>query len=514
MAPAPSARLLTARAPLLLVALAAPRLCGALVLGEGPAAPAPAAPGQGESCHALKREGKRYNAVIEVGTPPQRFDAALDTSVLNVLVTSCLCVDEKTCPNNTKCFRGTNKSSTFSSINLPDEKGKPLSTKTAFDGGLIDSMLSSDVVHIGRRAVSLDGALLLMVDYAKPLAEEDEVSDVDAILGLGLPPAPIDQTQFEKLSSQDKIRRRANRGFLETAGVRSFSVCLGPGEDSGVLRFDEPYRASRLQLVGKVHWGIAFHGISFDGQPQSVSFCSQMEMAPGQLTPCGAIPDPSVTLLMGGDAQLKLLFSDLCDNWERCASQTLESRKSKLQLFTETLTDCESWLGKGQGLEELPNLHFHMKGQDGSADTLVLSPSSYVIQTTQKEVVHVKKALGDVFDLKADIPTGRKRKVCAPAFGKHDFRTQANGEVWIFGAPIFREFRVIHDRHDPPALAFEGKACGSCADEGAPGAPANETALFSKQRRYGLASNRHKGLMPRTVEGPFQYPTMDLSRGL
>merc|ERR1719199_1472255 len=66
-----------------------------------------------ETCAALNNYGSHFAVDVDVGTPPQRFSLVADTGSNSLIVTSCVCVDVGMCPLDDKCFRGTNRSSTF-----------------------------------------------------------------------------------------------------------------------------------------------------------------------------------------------------------------------------------------------------------------------------------------------------------------------------------------------------------------------------------------------------------------
>ena len=54
------------------------------------------------------------------------------------------------------------------------------------------------------------------------------------------------------------------------------------------------------------------------------------------------------------------------------------------------------------------------------------------------------------------------KKVCMMAFNPTEYTTELNGDVWIFGTPLFYEFTAHYDRGDgkekvPPASKNRGE---------------------------------------------------------
>ena len=67
-------------------------------------------------CAQLKSEnnGTHYTALVKVGTPAQTFNVVADTGSNSLIIPSCYCQDVGSCSKKQgRCFRGTNKSSTF-----------------------------------------------------------------------------------------------------------------------------------------------------------------------------------------------------------------------------------------------------------------------------------------------------------------------------------------------------------------------------------------------------------------
>merc|ERR1740138_140117 len=109
----------------------------------------------------------------------------------------------------------------------------------------------------------------------------------------------------------------------------------------------------------------------------------------------------------------------------------------KAVIFQQLILDCGHWLSKERGLEELPPVHFHIAGANGTKQTLKLSGWSYIIETQEKEYKIVYKTLPGLGKLPVGKNfTGTTKKVCSPAFSPMEYSTEQNGPVWILGTPV------------------------------------------------------------------------------
>merc|ERR1719199_1322990 len=109
-------------------------------------------------------------------------------------------------------------------------------------------------------------------------------------------------------------------------------------------------------------------------------------------------------------------------------------------VFQNLLMQCGQWISQGQGVRELPPLHFHVRGAGGTSQTLRINPSSYIMQRSNGVVT-----------------------ACQALFSPMVMNTQLNGPVWIFGSPLFYEFEVTYDIvARPPGISFSNTGCGSC----------------------------------------------------
>jgi len=186
----------------------------------------------------------------------------------------------------------------------------------------------------------------------------------------------------------------------------------------------------------------------------------------------------------------------------------------KAVIFQQLILDCKRWLTPDQGLDELPPIHFHVRGSNGSKQTLKLDGWSYILETQEKEFKYVYKNMKGL----GSVPTGKKftgktHKVCAPAFSPMDYKTEENGPVWILGTPIFYEYQVGYDMEaKPPAISFASVPCGSC-EGGKDHAKKNAKKDASLMSSSSTTKKGHARQL-RKVDGPFRMPNMDFSHPL
>lgn len=217
------------------------------------------------------------------------------------------------------------------------------------------------------------------------------------------------------------------------------------------------------------------------------------------------------------------LYESICDDWDRCKKNHTAMVKaaddakasataafnvdpfhiqpaSKAVIFQQLILDCRHWLTTDEGLKELPAIHFHIGGANGTKQTLKLGGWSYIIETQEKEFKYIYKEVPGLGKLPVGKNfTGEAKKVCSPAFSTMEYSTEQNGPVWILGTPIFYEYQVGYDMQSkPPSMSFSDTPCGSC------GAP--KTSLLSESK---LASTNRR--MPRQVDGPARMPNFDLT---
>ncbi|CAK0850122.1 unnamed protein product [Prorocentrum cordatum] len=524
------------------------------------------------------------------GSLENRFSVVADTGSNSLIVPSCVCQDKGQCSKKDRCFRGTNKSSTFH-LEV-DEEEKPVSMVLSFGSGQIQAIVAQEQVSVGKVSRHLkDDGLLLMTDRALQIS-----GPFEGILGLGLPQPATNWTQIEEQeqaaadstlgggSMQDIIQqilghangaggaetaipdqvmrkildtavtnangttlnattlkthkphhRDSPKGFLEQVNIPRFSMCFNDGAD-GVLRIGgAPLGNGSHGGMGTAHWGVDFRGISVgDAAATPVDFCRDSDMAEGQKSPCGAIPDSGTTLMMGPAPQIEKLLDSICEQWPRCKSnytKLLEAEDAATKIFDTTygvnpfsmhgilnksdilqllLQDCDRWMTNETGTDGMPDLHFHVRGTHGTKQAIKIPAHAYIMAYAGDNVTTAYSLLAGVGNIPADPDATRgAKKVCAPAFGAMDYNTKANGPVWIMGTPLFYEYVVAYDMDaSPPAIAFHSQQnvpCGSCQQSRA------EVNLALKDPRNHQESSLR---MPRRVEGAPRQPNVDYSQPL
>jgi len=347
------------------------------------------------------------------------------------------------------------------------------------------------------------------------------------------------------MTPKKRNHRDSPKGFLEQAGVGQFSMCFNDGAD-GVLRIGEEPKHDKKSLggMGTQHWGVDFRGVTVGHaetkETHKPIFCSAVNMSKDQKSPCGAIPDSGTTVMMGPASHMKTLLEGICDSWPRCKSnytKLIEAEKKAEDVMKETwginpfdmkvmnktdilqllLMDCDSWMGKEHGLKEMPDLHFHVRGHDGTAQALKIPANAYVMEASGEDAVSTMSLLKGVGNFSSNIPVDeikKGKKVCMPAFGTMEYNTKDNGPVWILGTPIFYEYVVGYDMNSkPPSMSFESQAkrpCGSCSG----GGEINMVATGEVESTVESLTSEFTMRMPRRIEGPPRLPNIDIKQPL
>jgi len=371
--------------------------------------------------------GVYYSVNVSVGTPPQEFRVVADTGSDYVIIPSCLCQKNDGCHHpGERCFTGGGRSKTFSvSTTTKDE---PYLFALTFGSGTIQTVFTTDTVKVGDVQAVLKDSLLLMLDDS----ELEIHGSFEGILGLGIPGVTL-------VDGTLAAGRRPNlepKSFLESAGVKRFSVCFDDSESTGALRLDPPETSTpSIESVSQYHWMVNLASV------RAGDFTIEGVQS------AGLIPDSGTTFILAPARHLQAMYAGLCDTWSRCSARTtsLTSVALKAALFEEVLWDCESWLSTTEeGILELPELHFEITSSTGKSQVVTLTPWSYVYGSTE-----------------ADDPS---RTVCRLAFGALDFKSgEKDMDVFILGLPLFFQYSVQYDLHaTPPSVSFNSVS-GSCS---------------------------------------------------
>lgn len=464
-----------------------------------------------ETCADLLNKMSYFAVGVGVGTPEQTFELVADTGSDSVIVTSCACVEQGFCSADDKCFRGTGISSTFAMSN--STLGPPLTLGMTFGSGTVVTVIASDNVSIGEVGAMMRDGLLLMVDR-RELALRGQF---EGILGLGPMRNPLieDDSTWSEDGSQKASqmwRKMTTSGpdgeqytpslFVEKANVSRFSICFNDAGQNGALRLNLAPLIRPVKNIGVFHWGLGVFGVGAD--LDKPSFCDPSSMAPGQVTPCGAIPDSGTTLMMGPEQQITALFENLCTKWARCRDMMKVAKgKSGAQLFQELLHSCESWKHDGEmDLTEVPSVFIRV-GEPGNLQTIEITPWAYVIETVE---LKYKEYFRQLLGLKAEAGNAsveEGQKVCVPAFGAMEYTTKLNGPVWILGTSLFYEYTVSFDIEANTMSIGQKQDCIQC----------NET-YPSFLSRKGLGMGGHSSASQRrrrTVTAPPRVAYYNLS---
>lgn len=458
-----------------------------------------------EACTKLKNAGSYFTAKIKVGTDPGKtFDVVADTGSNSVIVTSCQCAISGTCTTADRCFNSTDSKTLH--VNQTKDGKVPVVTM-GFGSGTIEAEIGSDKVAIGSVTADMDNQLLLMVDKALNLQGKFE-----GILGLGIPEDATDTishppaaTGDKSVKTKDTKRKYHTKGFLEEAGLTRFSICFQDngdgGNNDGTLRVDTPALTNPLGSVGSMHWGLDFRGISVGNTTAPVSFCTaaELEANPALKTPCGAIPDSGTTLILGPRAQLITLYEDICDSWPRCTEAwallpTL-TLTSKADLVETLLANCSGWINSTeQGLDEMPELNFHLKGSEGTDQIISFKGSQYIesgeldpsatASGSFEKRTTLKQEPAVEFLRRQQAASQSRQFVCLPAMGTMEYATTANGAVWILGTPLFYAYQVSFEAAtSPPSIQISKDPCTSCSSALEEGPPEVRSRSPRKPRR-------------------------------
>ena len=231
----------------------------------------------------------------------------------------------------------------------------------------------------------------------KPCQDLDIHDRFEGILGLGRP----EFSDSPDLPQEEEEEMSGVPNFFEQAGVRRFSLCFNHQTD-GVLGMNTKPHVNPLTSVGKMHWGLDFHGISIGEQKLKLNFCNPNSKKAGMQTACGLIPDSGTTLISASEKHLEILYESVCNNWPRCKElqqELMRANDDQIEIFPAVtlqalLQQCSDWMMGVDLNKEMPTLRFHVAGANGNQEELVLNPRSYVLRNAaQVEIPMVKKGI-------------------------------------------------------------------------------------------------------------------------
>lgn len=426
----------------------------------------------GQSCVQLTSQQTYFAAPLSIGTPPQSVLAVADTGSTAIVVEDCVCrTDRHGCAPDSGCITR-DHSSTLSKFDSEND------FEMYYGSGSVIVKNASDVVHLGAASAFMDGDLLLM----KESRMQGKISP-SGILGLGIP------------------NQAEGQGFLRKASIHSFSICFSRQQpDIGFMRLNSLRRnTTHLGQIGKEHWSLDFRGVSIGHNADtanSLGICSPHDMQHGQETPCALVPDSGSTQILAPEEHYVKLAAHICDGWPRCRQQSNGlDEDDKAVTLESLLEDCESWLPTSNGInEELPPIHFHVKGKFGQSQTLTLAAWTYVHEVMVPEMALVGHSFikeSGSSEVKSNSswphvarltksnssfphvttwennqhPTGRMLKQCKLSIGSSEFNTEINGPVWVIGLPLFYQYEVgFHLDTAPPSVSFVESHCNSCTE--------------------------------------------------
>jgi len=493
-------------------------------------------PPRQKSCSPLKNHESFSTIEVQIGTPPQKFDLVADTGSNDVIVQSCICKENGYCPKEFgKCFRGTNTSSSFVMQYMKNQ-----TLLLSFGSGQIAAVASTDKVKVGSAEAYMDNSLLLMVKQAlrirgqfegilglgRPMEKEGQkrLGEVpgflekakvdqfsmcfkhmsDGVLGLNMPPQQKAMGSVGALhwglDFQGVSVGTANHKVLfcspESKKLGQETAC-GAIPDSGTTLMMGPEKqilslyedmCSRWERCKKTHEGLvqelkalekkAGRDMAQDNLIDQGMFLLQNGQDPSDVAGWGDTLKNLQDILDGAKGRGHKPAHAQAYDGDSAAGLT-SNKISPADTFQLLLENCEQWLVKGTSLkDEMPSLFFHLAGaKDNATQVFEMHPETYVLQSTA-EVVHkeIKKLMGI---LPVQILEKKKQFVCMPAFGKMNYPTQLNGDVWILGTPLFFQFNVHYDRAaKPPTMALVTEDCGQCED----GQLVNKASLLNTEK--------------------------------
>ena len=179
----------------------------------------------------------------------------------------------------------------------------------------------------------------------------------------------------------------------------------------------------------------------------------------------------------------------------------------KTSSFISLLDNCATWMGannsngRGEGLDELPQINFLLKGENAEPTNYPLSGFAYVNEVMAEQVEKTRANLKGVMPDESLNRTGHLKKVCTPAFGAMEMVTQTNGPLWILGQPLFFQYNVNFDRKARTIGLEPHQSCSSCG----PAAPSKSSSLAEQE---SIEPRR-----PRMIHGLPRLPNLRHNEG-
>lgn len=427
-------------------------------------------------------QGTHFTATVIIDEMHQnphfhnKFDLLVDTGSPWLVVEDCRCKDEAYCRNETRCF--------WTNHTKP-EKEVVLMHGT---GNIQVAIGSANVRLLGTRVSSyMDQGLLLMVDQLV-----NRSNPFEGVLGLGLPKDTLKANLLSQ-TVDDVASPYFEDAFLSKAGISRFSVCFSDDTlngSTGVLRLGTSPPETKYGITRNTkHWQLALNDASVGNRNHRLNLCAHTDGMDGQDSMCAAILDSGTTYILGPEDKIVTIFEELCEQWPRCKSNytatakriddlksklkekkkpcdKFDSMKEKALVFQLLLNDCNNWYDEKEGLNEIPELQFHIASRNGFERTLYLDPWSFIVKEERRRVEILYQTIEGI----DGIPVGHKQTqhniwTCAPALAAMDYSTQSNGQGWVLGQPLFYSYVVVFDTAtNPPSISFKKQPCGTCDD--------------------------------------------------
>ena len=155
-------------------------------------------------------------------------------------------------------------------------------------------------------------------------------------------------------------------------------------------------------------------------------------------------------------------------------------------------------------MDEVPDLHFRIRGSDGSTWALKIPGHIYVMQVAGDEAESSLKLLEGI----GSAPADSKKWLCTQMFGEMDYKASSNGLVWILGTPLFSECVIGYStKTSPLAMSCTSQSDKPCGSNN--GTPAVNLAVAKETTSHTSGSPRRISVPPRV---PWIDPAMPLGQ--